>query len=138
MDDLDRLEAKGLARAKSRSRRRRVSTIRRRTVRGALALFAIVWAIVFAQMATGNDPALKSAPTASAQPSKRESPAEAEQESPAELEPEEPVESESEPILEPEAEPAPEAEPEPVFEEPEEVAPEPAPEPIEPIVTTAS
>ena len=58
MDDLHRLEAKGLARAKIRSKRRRVYTIRRRTIRGSLALFAIAWAIVFGQLVTGNDPAL--------------------------------------------------------------------------------
>jgi hypothetical protein len=58
MDDLHRLEAKGLARAKIRSKRRRVSAIRRRTIRGSLALFAIAWAIVFGQLVTGNDPAL--------------------------------------------------------------------------------
>jgi hypothetical protein len=58
MDDLQRLEAKGLARAKIRSRRRRVATIRSRTVRGSLALFAIFWAVIFGQLATGNDPAL--------------------------------------------------------------------------------
>jgi len=58
MDDLHRLEAKGLARAKIRSKRRRVSAIRRRTIRGSLALFAIAWAIIFGQLVTGNDPAL--------------------------------------------------------------------------------
>ena len=58
MDDLHRLEAKGLARAKIRSKRRRVSAIRHRTIRGSLALFAIAWAIVFRQLVTGNDPAL--------------------------------------------------------------------------------
>lgn len=58
MDDVHRLEAKGLARAKIRSKRRRVQVIRRRTVRGSLALFAISWAIVFGQLVTGNDPAL--------------------------------------------------------------------------------
>jgi hypothetical protein len=58
MDDVRRLEAKGLARAKIRSKRRRVHTIRRRTVRGSLALFAISWGIVFGQLVTGNDPAL--------------------------------------------------------------------------------
>jgi hypothetical protein len=58
MDDLHRLEAKGLARAKIRSKRRRVSAIRRRTIRGSLALFAVAWAIVFGQLVTGNDPAL--------------------------------------------------------------------------------
>lgn len=58
MDDPDRLEAKGLARAKIRAKRRRVQTIRRRALRGSLALFAVVWAIVFAQVVSGNDPAL--------------------------------------------------------------------------------
>ena len=58
MDDIHRLEAKGLARAKIRSKRRRVQMIRRRTLRGSLALFALAWAIVFGQLITGNDPAL--------------------------------------------------------------------------------
>ena len=58
MDDLRRLEAKGLARAKIRSKRRRVSAIRSRAIRGSLALFAVAWAIVFGQLVTGNDPAL--------------------------------------------------------------------------------
>jgi hypothetical protein len=60
MDDLRRLEARGLARARAHSRRRRVATIRRRTIRGSLALFAILWAVVFAEIASGNDPALDS------------------------------------------------------------------------------
>jgi hypothetical protein len=57
-EDIHRLEAKGLARAKIRSKRRRVQMIRRRTIRGSLALFAVSWAIVFGQLVTGNDPAL--------------------------------------------------------------------------------
>ncbi len=61
MDDINRLEAKGLARAKIRSKRRRVQMIRRRTIRGSLALFALAWAIVFGQLVTGNDPALSRA-----------------------------------------------------------------------------
>jgi hypothetical protein len=62
MDDPDRLEAKGLARAKIRAKRRRAHSIRRRTIRGSLALFAVVWAIVFVQLLSGNDPALSSIP----------------------------------------------------------------------------
>ena len=58
MDDVHRFQAKGLARAKIRSKRRRVQVIRRRAVRGSLALFAISWSIVFGQLVTGNDPAL--------------------------------------------------------------------------------
>ena len=60
MDDPRRLEAKGLARAKIRAKRRRVSSIRSRTIRGSLALFAVVWLVVFGQLVTGNDPVLGS------------------------------------------------------------------------------
>jgi len=62
VDGMRRLEAKGLARAKLRARRQRARTIRRRTIRGSLALFAVLWTIVFAQLVSGNDPALSSAP----------------------------------------------------------------------------
>lgn len=120
MDDLRRLEAKGLARAKIRAKRRRVGTIRSRTVRGSLALFALAWAIVFGQLVTGNDPALsrsyKAKPIASTHRSKPAAPA-------TSVEPE------------PEAEPAPESEFAPEAEPVVEVAPEPEPEPI---VTSAS
>lgn len=120
MDNADRLEAKGLARAKIRAKRRRVQTIRRRTLRGSLALFAAVWALVFAQLVSGNDPALSSIPQSGHRPvaSTGSEPA-------REPEPEE----EAEPALE--AEPLPEEEfaPEPEVE----VEPEP-----EPIVTASS
>jgi hypothetical protein len=114
MDDADRLEAKSLARAKIRSKRLRVQMIRRRTLRGSLALFAVVWAVVFAQLVSGNDPALSSVPkpvprhVAATEPRREPSP-----------EPE--VEEELEPALE--AEPVEEEE----FAPEEEVAPEPAP-----------
>jgi len=118
MDDPNRLEAKGLARAKIRGKRRRVQAIRRRTARGALALFAVVWTVVFAQLVSGNDPALSRPPVAD----RRHVP----------------------PRVAPEEEFAPEAEPEPSEEFPPEaeveaveVEPEPEPEP-EPIVTSAS
>lgn len=143
MDDPDRLEAKGLARAKIRAKRRRAYSIKRRTIRGALALFAVVWAIVFVQLVSGNDPALSRVSqvrhrvTARAEPA-REPEAEAEATLEAERAPEEEF------AEEPEVEPVPveeaPVEEEPVEEEPEvEVAPEPAPEPEpEPIVTSAS
>ena len=121
MDDADRLEAKGLARAKIRAKRRRVQTIRRRTLRGSLALFGVVWAVVFAQLVSGNDPALSSVPRpvhhrfASTEPRREPTP-----------EPE--VEEESEPVLE--AEPVEEE-----FVPEEEVATEPEPEPV---ITSAS
>jgi hypothetical protein len=128
MDDLHRLEAKGLARAKLRSKRRRVSAIRSRTIRAALALFAVAWAIVFGQLVTGNDPALSRAHGtrklfASTHPGKQ-----------ANSSTQPAPESEEESALsEIESEPAPEAEfaPEP------EVEVEPAPEPA-PVITSSS
>jgi outer membrane biosynthesis protein TonB len=128
MDDTDRLEAKGLARAKIRAKRLRVQTIRRRTIRGSLALFAAVWAIVFAQLVSGNDPALSRIPHATHRPvaSTAHEPA---REPAPEPEPEE----EAGPALEAEAVPEEEFAP----EEGVEVEPEPAPEP-EPIVTSSS
>ncbi len=129
MDDADRLEAKGLARAKIRAKRRRVQTIRRRTLRGSLALFAVVWAFVFAQLVSGNDPALSRVPQASRQARRRDR-------------------TRREPTPEPELEeeePALEAEPVPKKNSSqknrgrsraeEEVAPEPEPEPV---ITSAS
>jgi hypothetical protein len=141
MDDADRLEAKGLARAKIRAKRRRVQTIRRRTLRGSLALFGVVWAVVFAQLVSGNDPALSSIP----QPQRRHIAATEPRREPT---PEPEVEEESEPVLEaepveeeivPEEEPVEEVAPEEEFVPEEEVAPEPEPEPEpEPIITSAS
>ena len=67
MDDLRKLEAKGLARAKARSRRLRVSRIRSLTWRGSLVLFLFLWAVVFVQLASGNDPALNKIPKKTSQ-----------------------------------------------------------------------
>jgi hypothetical protein len=101
VNDLRRLEAKGLARAKARSRRLRVSRIRSLTFRGSLALFLLLWAVVFVQLASGNDPALSG---------KQKNGARGQQATPAARESQE------------SREPAPEFEPEEV--EPEEVEPE--------------
>jgi outer membrane biosynthesis protein TonB len=140
MDDLHPLEAKGLARAKIRSKRRRVSAIRRRTIRGSLALFAIAWAIVFGQLVTGNDPALSrtyGARKLLASTHRGEQAANAPVRPAPESEEEStvvPVESEPAPEVEPEVEePAPEVESTPEVE----VEPEPAPEPA-PVITSAS
>jgi outer membrane biosynthesis protein TonB len=145
MDDFRRLEAKGLARAKIRARRKRVSSIRTRTIRCSLALFAVAWAIVFAQLVTGNDPALSRSYATTgklADSSRHRRPAPVSS-PPAEVAVAPEAEAEPEGEAEPEA--APEVEPEPEIEvapEPEpEVAPEPeievAPEP-EPVITSAS
>jgi len=131
MDDPRRLEAKGLARAKIRAKRRRVSSIRSRTIRGSLALFAVAWVIVFAQLVTGNDPVLGSGYPAKRKPVASRPAPEVEVPEP---EPE-PVEVEPESVeVEPEAvEVEPEVESEAEFES--EPAPEPEPEPV---VTSAS
>lgn len=125
MDDPNRLEAKGLARAKIRARRRRVGTIRRYTLRGSLALFALVWAIVFGQLVSGNDPALSRAAAANRQAvAPKPSP---EEEFAPEAEPEAVEEFAPEPEEFEEFAPEPEVEPE--------FVPEPEPEPL---VTSAS
>lgn len=125
MDDLRKLEAKALARAKSRARQLRVSRIRSLTFRGSLALFLLLWAVVFVQLASGNDPALNSPskkahkeaavarePQETREPAPEFEPEEVEE--PIEVEPEfeEPVESEFEAAPEVEFE---EPEPEPVI-----------------------
>jgi hypothetical protein len=137
MEDLHRLEAKGLARAKIRSRRRRVSIVRRRTFRGSLALFAVLWAIIFGQLVTGNDPALsrirghgQAATTHGTGMTAAPSPGATASTAP----PPEP-EAESESGLESEREPG-GAERE--FEAEHASEPQPEPEPVAPIVTTAS
>jgi uncharacterized membrane protein YdbT with pleckstrin-like domain len=132
VNDLRRLEAKGLARAKARSRRLRVSRIRSLTFRGSLVLFLVLWAVVFVQLASGNDPALNSiaktgrqhTTAAAREPQESREPApefEPEFEEPEEVEPEF-----EEPEFEPESEF--EAEPEVEFEEPE----------PEPVITASS
>ena len=138
MDDMRKLEAKSLARAKSQSRRRRVAIIRGRTIRGSLALFVVLWGIVFVQLASGNDPALSGkaragkspAPTAAShEPTPAEPAREPAPEAEAELESSEPEFEEESPSEFEEFE----AEPEAAFE-PEEAAPEFE----EPIVTASS
>ena len=137
MDEVRKLEAKSLARAKSRSRRRRVSTIRSRTIRGSLALFAVLWGIVFVQLASGNDPALstkqqpeKHSPTARVESTPAEPAREPAPEAEAEIEGSEFEAEEAAPEFE-------EFEAEPEFEE---TAPEfeAEPEIEEPIVTSSS
>lgn len=125
MDEFTRLEAKGLARAKLRARRRRVKTIRARAFVASVALFGVAWAIVFGQLVTGNDPVLGRTARSSANPvaaTQRRDRPEAEAAAPPE------VEVEPAPEAEPEAEFEPEVEAAAEFEE--EVEPEPEPEPV--------
>jgi hypothetical protein len=131
MDDLRRLEARGLARARARSRRRRVSIIRSRTIRASLGLFAVLWAIIFAQLVTGNDPALSRSRDGHGEAAASETRASAARDPEAAASATAPPEREPESVLE--AELAAEREPEwePAWEEP-------APEPVVPIITSAS
>lgn len=143
MDELRSLEARGLARARARSRRRRLTIIRSRTIRGSLGLFAILWTIIFVQLATGNDPALSRSKgahgkvaaaheaRASAAPGPEAvTPAAAPPEPESEPGPESELESERELEAEREAE----WEPNPEWESEW----DPEPEPAVPIVTAAS
>jgi cytoskeletal protein RodZ len=47
-------------------RRRRISTIRKRAIAGALAAFAVAWAAIGFQLVSGNDPALSKSTKAAA------------------------------------------------------------------------
>jgi hypothetical protein len=138
MDEVRKLESKGLARAKARSRRLRVSTIRSRTIRGSLALFAVLWGIVFVQLASGNDPALstKQQPerrpnTARVEPTPAEPAREPAPEAEAEVDGSEFEAEEAAPEFE-------EFEAEPEFEETAPEFAESEPEIEEPIVTSSS
>ena len=147
--DVRRLEAKGLARAKARSRRLREARIRKGTIRGSLALFAVLWTVIFVQLVSGNDPALSKVPKGSGKAAsatadrKRHHPRPEPVEAVVPSEPAPEEEFASEPEAAPEAEfeaeeVAPEevetVEPEVEFEEP---APDPEPAP-EPVVTSSS
>lgn len=58
MDTETRREREFEAGRRLRAQARRVRRLRGRVVATALASFALLWGVVFAQMATGNDPAL--------------------------------------------------------------------------------
>jgi hypothetical protein len=60
MDHHERQEKKRDAMRKLRDQRRRAGELRRRVVATSLVAFVLLWAVVFAQMATGNDPVLSS------------------------------------------------------------------------------
>ncbi|MFP5389367.1 MAG: hypothetical protein ACLGG5_08710 [Thermoleophilia bacterium] len=107
MDPIERHARKRQAWQRLRAQKRRAGQLRGRVVAISLIGFALLWATVFVQMATGNDPVLggKSSKVASSsQPAKgstRQSEAEAVQPEPVESEP---VEVEPEVETEPEVE----------------------------------
>lgn len=120
MDPIQKRELKRQAWMRLAAQRRRAGLLRGRVVVLSLLCFAVLWGVVFAQMATGNDPVLsakeKAAVTRTVASAKRE----VETTDPRELEPEEeqeetsPVETEAEPeVVETETEPE-AVEPEPL------------------------
>jgi hypothetical protein len=133
MDPIERHERKRQAWQRLRAQKRRAGQLRGRVVAISLIGFALLWATVFVQMATGNDPVLgsKSSKVASSQQaegSARQSEAEAVEPEPVEVEPE--VETEVEgsgEAAEVEAEELEAVEAEIAEQEAAEAEPEPAP-----------
>ncbi|MGD9735053.1 MAG: hypothetical protein AB7V58_05510 [Solirubrobacterales bacterium] len=126
MDNFEKQERMREARQRQIAQRIRAGRLRGRVVAISLVCFALLWSVVFVQMATGNDPVLGEKSVAAARKAKRQSGAATWQRRDA---------------VEPEIEPAPEAEieAEPEFEsEPEvEVQPEAEVE-LEPLTTSQS
>jgi hypothetical protein len=60
IDPAERQMRKREARRRLKAQRRRVGALRSRAIATSLACFALLWAVVFVQMATGNDPVLGS------------------------------------------------------------------------------
>jgi hypothetical protein len=60
MDSFEKIERKRQARHRIRAQRERAGRLKTRVVAISLICFALLWGIVFAQMATGNDPVLGS------------------------------------------------------------------------------
>jgi non-ribosomal peptide synthetase component E (peptide arylation enzyme) len=58
MDPIEKRELKRRAWAKLAAQKRRAGLLRGRVVIASLICFALLWGVVFAQMATGNDPVL--------------------------------------------------------------------------------
>jgi len=109
MDPIQKRELKRKAWMRLAAQRRRAGQLRGRVVVMSLICFAVLWGVVFAQMATGNDPVLagkeKATKTRAVAGAKREvettDPREAEPEPEVETFEEEPevVEVEEEPLV---------------------------------------
>lgn len=144
MDPIDKRELKRKAWMRLAAQRRRAGLLRGRVVVISLICFAVLWGIVFAQMATGNDPVLSAKEKTVATRAAGSVGSEVETTDVRELEREraarrakaredeeavevEPEVEEVEPVVE-EVEPVAEEEPEPVVEEVE----------AEPLVTSQS
>jgi hypothetical protein len=128
MDPDERMSRQRDARRRIGAQRRRVGILRSRAIAISLICFALLWTVVFVQMATGNDPVLgggrHAAGATAARPDRR---TDSEQAGGAGAAAAETVETTSPEENELEA-----LEPEPVEAEVVEVEPEPEPEVIEP------
>jgi hypothetical protein len=72
MDPIEKRELKRRAWARLSAQKRRAGLLRGRVVIASLICFALLWGIVFAQMATGNDPVLSAkSKTVATRPIKR-------------------------------------------------------------------
>ena len=58
MDQIEKQERKREAQRRLRSQRQRAGLLRSRVIVLSLVSFALLWGVVFVQMATGNDPVL--------------------------------------------------------------------------------
>jgi hypothetical protein len=58
MDPFEKIERKRQARHRIRAQRQRAGRLRNRVIAISLICFALLWGVVFVQMATGNDPVL--------------------------------------------------------------------------------
>ena len=57
------VDKRELAAERLRARRRRLSALRNRTIATALAVFALVWGVIFVQLVSGHDPSLAATQT---------------------------------------------------------------------------
>jgi hypothetical protein len=128
MDPTKKRELKRQAWMRLAAQRRRAGQLRGRVVAISLICFALLWGVVFAQMATGNDPVLAGKEKATTTRAVAGAKQEVERE---------PVEAEPEPEEEEEEEEAVEAEPE-IEAEAVEAEPEIVEEEVEPLVTSQS
>jgi hypothetical protein len=126
MDPIEKRELKRKAWMRLAAQRRRAGMLRGRVVAISLVCFVVLWAVVFTQMATGNDPVLGGKETAVATRAAGSASKEIETTDPRELEIER--RTDSAPIEEEPAESEPEVEGEPEVIEEE----------VEPLVTSQS
>jgi hypothetical protein len=132
IDPAEKQLRKREARRRLMAQRRRVGDLRSRAIATSLVCFALLWAVVFVQMATGNDPVLGGGrrPNGASvtRPAPRTGSEEATGVEGTEAASPEPVEAEA---VEPEAVEPEFVEPEPEPESTEFVEPEPEPLPVE-------